>query len=98
MEQKRVAQASGSHRERSKTEVRELIRRALKKRFRGDTVDVTESYLGQIRVVVVSRKFDKLDDDSQQALLWQIIDGVGLSDEERSLISFVLPASPALLA
>ena len=87
-----------SNARRSRTLVKTMIKRALRARFPQDTVDVSDGYEGNIRVVVVSRIFDKMDLDARQEFLWAIIDRIGLSDDERALISFVFPVSVALLS
>lgn len=78
---------------------RDRVKRTLEDSFRRefprDTVDISDGYGDNIHVLVVSRRFDPLDEKSKQDLLWSIIDKSPLSEQERGLISLVLPVSPA---
>jgi hypothetical protein len=58
---------------------------------------VSDGYGKNIHVLVVSRRFDKLPDQEQREILWGPIDGSDLDEEERSLISLLMPLSPGLL-
>jgi hypothetical protein len=71
------------------------LRAAFRKEFPDDTVDVSDGFGENIHVLVVSRRFDTMGEDQRQECLWSIIDGAGLSKSEISLISLVMPVSPA---
>lgn len=80
---------------RSRDAVKRLLANAFRARFPHDTVDVSDGYRDNIHVLVVSREFDKLSEAEKQDLLWNIIDETPLRASEKSLISLVLPVSPA---
>ena len=80
----------------SREEVKSAIEQAFRGEFPNDTVDVSDGYEGNIHVVVVSRKFDEMDEQEKQDWLWDIIDKkADLTPAERALISLVMPVSPA---
>lgn len=78
---------------------RDRVKRALEDAFRQqfptDTVDVSDGYGENIHILVVSRQFDTLSESVKDDLMWSIIQRAPLSDEERRLISLVMPVSPA---
>ena len=80
---------------RGRDEVKKLIEEAFRKEFPRDTVDISDGYMDNIHVLVVSRRFDTMDETTKQDMLWTLINGSGLTESERSLISLVLPLSPA---
>ena len=47
------------------------------------------------KLTVVSRRFDAMEEAAKQDLLWKIIDTTDLTDDEKRLISLVMPVSPA---
>lgn len=80
---------------RQRDQIKELLRSAFRKEFPEDTVDISDGYLDNIHVVVVSRQFDPLSEQDKHDRMWHIIDGTDLSEEEKKLISLVYPISPA---
>jgi len=82
---------------RSRTVIKQAIETALRQEFPTDTVDISDGYRDNIHVLVVSRRFDAMDETTQQDMLWTLIGQAGLADDEKQLISLVMPASPALL-
>lgn len=82
---------------RSRAEIKKALEAALRKAFPTDTVDISDGYRDNIHVLVVSRRFDTMDDSTQQDMLWTLIEEAGLAPDEKQLISLVMPASPALL-
>jgi len=82
---------------RARDDIKKAIEAALRKEFPTDTVDISDGYRDNIHVLVVSRKFDDMPDRVQDDMLWTLIEEAGLSDDEKKLISLVMPASPALL-
>jgi hypothetical protein len=82
---------------RSRDEIKKSIEDAIRKQFPRDTVDVSDGYRDNIHVVVVSRRFDEMGEQEQRDLLWGLIDEADLDDEEKKLISLVMPVSPSLL-
>jgi len=76
-------------------ELKEKIEHALRTRFQGETVDVSDGYGDNVHVIVVSRRFNGLQEKEKQDLLWQELDQSGLTDEEKVKISLILPYSPA---
>ena len=82
--------------QRSRDEIKDILREALRREFPHDTVDITDGYKGNIHVLVVSRKFDRMRTGAKkQDMLWTIIDSTGLTDEEKQKISMTVPMSPA---
>lgn len=82
-------------RKRSRTQIKTALVDAFRKDFPNDTVDVSDGYQDNIHLLVVSRKFDDMDEAQKQDMLWSIIDRSPLTEEEKQLISLVLPLSPA---
>ena len=80
---------------RSRNQVKQLLREAFRERFPHDTVDISDGYKENIHVVVVSREFDEMSDREKQELMWEIIDGTDLAEDEKTLVSLVYPVSPA---
>jgi hypothetical protein len=80
---------------RSRDEVKRILTPAFREEFPDDTVDISDGYQDNIHVLVVSRKFDELTEAQKQDMLWGIIDRTDLTDAEKSLISLVMPVSPA---
>ncbi len=87
--------ASRTRGTRSRAAVKRALEQSLRKRFPNDTVDISDGYEQNIHVLVVSRQFDGMVEENKQDLVWGIIDGSNLTDNEKSLISLVLPLSPA---
>jgi len=75
--------------------VKTILTDALRAEFPHDTVDISDGYKENIHVLDVSRRFDGMPEQNKQDWLWGIIDGAGLSEKEKLLISLVLPLSPA---
>ena len=84
-----------ARRRRSREQIKQIVREAFRRRFPEDTVDISDGYQDNIHVLVVSREFDEMRERQKQELMWRIIDGAGLNDEEKALISLVYPVSPA---
>jgi hypothetical protein len=84
-------------RQRPRDEIKDMIARALRRRFPCDTVDVSDGYRDNIHVLVVSREFDRMAEAEKQAVLWKVIDGTELRPAEKRLISLVYPISPGEL-
>lgn len=82
---------------RDRSDIKRAIEQALRREFPTDTVDVSDGYRDNIHVVVVSRRFDTMADSDQVDLLWGLIEGAGLAEAEKALISLVMPASPSYL-
>jgi acid stress-induced BolA-like protein IbaG/YrbA len=82
---------------RNRSLIKKTLRNALRAAFPEDTVDISDGYLDNIHVVVVSRSFDAMSEKQKQQRLWKLIDATDLSDDEKSLISLVYPVSIAEL-
>ena len=80
---------------RTRDQVKSVIERAFRERFPTDTVDISDGYQGNIHLLVVSRQFDDLSEPDKQDFMWQVIDGTDLTDDEKALISLVMPLSPS---
>lgn len=83
--------------QRSRESVKEILRKAFRRKFPNDTVDVSDGYQDNIHVLVVSREFDSMTEKQKQQVLWRVVDSAGLTDAEKSLISLVYPLSVAEL-
>ncbi|MEW6367101.1 MAG: hypothetical protein AB1714_20925 [Acidobacteriota bacterium] len=82
----------------NRDKVKQILAEAFPKALPPDEalVDISDGYKDNIHVMVISRQFDKIKNErAKQELLWAIIDRAGLDDEEKLLISLVLPVSPA---
>lgn len=75
--------------------VKKRILQVLKAEFRDDTVDVSDGYMDNIHLVVVSRKFDGMRDKARQEYVWSIIDKSSLTMAEKGKVSLILAYSPA---
>ncbi|HNQ24565.1 MAG TPA: hypothetical protein PKK06_15895 [Phycisphaerae bacterium] len=75
-------------------QIKKTLAVALRRAFPHDTVDISDGYQSNIHVLVVSRAFDALEEQQKQEYLWKLIDATNLSEEEKQLISLVLPLSP----
>ena len=84
-----------ARRRRSREQIKKVVRAAFRRRFPEDTVDISDGYQDNIHVLVVSREFDEMHERQKQDLMWRVIDGTDLSDDEKGLISLVYPVSPA---
>lgn len=93
--QKWAARKEAGPSPRDREEVKRILQEAFRKSFPEDTVDVSDGYQDNIHVVVVSRRFDKLKDRQRQDLMWKIVDGAQLDDQDKQLISLLYPVSPA---
>lgn len=80
---------------RNREDVKAALRKALHEEFPEDTVDVSDGFEDLIHVLVVSRRFDEMEEQAKQDLLWDLIDKAELNKRESALISLVLPVSPA---
>ena len=76
-------------------ELKTRIEAILRARFPGETVDVSDGHGENVHVIVVSRKFDGMREREKQDLLWSAIDQSTLTDGQKTLISMILPYSPA---
>jgi len=95
---KRVRSGAGiASTSRNRDEVKRILATAYRKRFPNDTVDVSDGYGRNIHVLVVSRRFDDMDEQSKQDLMWEIVDETELTPHEKSLISLLMPVSPAAI-
>jgi hypothetical protein len=89
------ASAGNTKRRRSRADVKRILEAAFRDEFPEDTVDISDGYKDNIHVLVVSRQFDGMQEQAKQDRLWGIIDGTGLTEAEKTLISLVMPLSPA---
>ncbi len=80
---------------RNRNEIIAVLEDAFRIQFPNDTVDLSDGYQDNIHVLVVSRRFDDMPEKEKQDILWNVIDSVNLTDEEKGLISLVYPVSPA---
>jgi acid stress-induced BolA-like protein IbaG/YrbA len=80
---------------RAKQETKEILFKVLKDIFPDDTVDISDGYGDNIHVLVVSRRFDGLQDEAKLDMIWDPINKSVLTEDEKSLISLALPLSPA---
>jgi hypothetical protein len=91
------ATARATPKPRPRDQIKRIVEEALRREFPTDTVDVSDGYKDNIHVLVVSRKFDALDERQQGEMLWSIIDATDLTADEKGLLSLVLAVSPSLL-
>ena len=72
---------------RTREAIKAVIEAALRAEFPESMV--SDGYQGNIHVLVVSRRFASMTEKKKQGLLWGIIDGAGLTDDEKRMISLV---------
>jgi hypothetical protein len=76
---------------RTREQIMNAIAEGLGKHFHEDTIGVEPGFANNIRVKVVSKKFDDMSDGDAAEYLWKLIEDCGLSDDEKILISLILP-------
>lgn len=86
---------SARPRRRSRSRIKQTIERAFRAEFPTDTVDISDGYRDNIHILIVSRRFDAMSEADKRDMMWTIIDETDLTDAEKSLISLVMPVSPA---
>ena len=59
-------------------ELKKRIEETLRLEFPKDTVDVSDGYHDNIHVVVMSRKFDNMNEREKQDYLWGLMDARSL--------------------
>lgn len=75
----------------SRKEIMAVIEAGLEKHFPSETIMVEEGYGDiNIRVKVVSKKFDDMTNKDAAESLWNLIEQTGLTEEEKACISLVL--------
>jgi len=79
---------------RSRERIKTTLRNAFRREFPHDTVDVSDGYRGNIHILVVSRRFDRMSEREKPGFMWQIINKTDLTEDEKSLITVALPVSP----
>jgi stress-induced morphogen len=80
---------------RDRDQIKQILLDAFRKQFPHDTVDISDGYMENIHVMIVSRKFDTMSEPQKHDMMWTIIDGTDLNDEEKQLVSLLYPLSPA---
>ena len=90
-----VSERRTRQRARTREQVKQTLREAFREEFPEDTVDVSDGYADNIHVMVVSRRFDRLNERQKQDCLWTVVDRTNLTDAEKQLISLLYPVSPA---
>ena len=80
----------------SREEIKKIIERKLREQFPHDTVDISDGYQDRIHIIVVSRKFDEMTDKDATEYLWSLIQNA-IEEDEQTLISLIIPYSPAIL-
>ena len=96
---RKVGQVVPAKRLRQRPRTRSAVKKTLVEAFRvvfpHDTVDISDGYMDNIHILVVSRKFDKMTDRQRQRMMWSVMDGTNLGKDEKHLISLLYSVSPA---
>ncbi len=71
--------------------VKQSLEQTFRQEFPTDTVDISDGYQENIHVLVVSRRFDDMEETAKNDMLWNLIDESGLNDKEIALISLIQP-------
>ena len=73
--------------------LKEKIRRILQDELKDDAwIDISDGYADHVHIIVVSTKFDEMEESDKQDYLWAILDkSETLTDEEKTKISLILP-------
>jgi acid stress-induced BolA-like protein IbaG/YrbA len=79
---------------REREEIKRILGEELGSAFEDAEVDVTDGFHKNIHVTVISGFFSGMPEERKQELLWAAVDGSPLSEEEKQLISLMLPLSP----
>jgi stress-induced morphogen len=82
-------------RRRPRATLKRVLENAFRREFPHDTVDISDGYQDNIHIVVVSRRFDGMEEQHKQDMMWGIVDRTDLTDDEKGLISLMMPVSPA---
>jgi hypothetical protein len=90
-------QSISNNSRRPRSVIKRVLLEAFRSEFPHDTVDISDGYLDNIHVLVVSRRFDRMSEKQKQSTLWRVIDATNLSDNEKELISLVYPVGVAEL-
>jgi len=83
-----------ARRTRSRAELERAIVDAFRKEFPTDTIDVSDGYKDNIHVLVVSRKFDSMNERQKQDMMWTLVKSAELSQKEMDLITVLMALSP----
>lgn len=75
-------------------DLKQRLEAALRKEFQTDTVDISDGYMGNVHVLVVSRKFAGKSDYERQEILHDLINEAGLTKSQLGKISLLLAMSP----
>jgi stress-induced morphogen len=70
------------------------IESALRSEFPSDTIDVTDGYKGNVHILVVSRRFDGMNESAREQFLEEVIADSGVTAAQRGKISLLLAMSP----
>lgn len=95
---KSLTKASGKRRVRGAAkgglDLKPLIVAALRKEFPNDTIDISDGYMGNVHVLVISRRFDNQNESVRTKLLEEIIAASGITKAQQKKISLLLALSP----
>jgi hypothetical protein len=80
---------------RPREEIKRALEASFRKEFPQDTVDISDGWADNIHVLVVSRKFDTMQESIKTDMMWTLVRRAGLDQEEERLISLALALSPA---
>jgi hypothetical protein len=80
---------------RKRIAIKAILEQAFRAEFPHDTVDISDGYKGNIHIVVVSKRFERMNDRIRQDFMWSIVDGSSLTAEEKQLISLLYPVTPS---
>jgi hypothetical protein len=80
---------------RDRDEIKRTLQGAFRKEFPHDTVDISDGYMDNIHVLIVSRKFDTMSEPQKQDMMLTIIGRTDLTGDEKRLVSLLYPLSPA---
>lgn len=95
---KRSAKAAPRH-SRTRAIVKLALQTAFASHFKNDgLVDVSDGYANGIHIVVVSRRFDGMPEQTRQTLLWKIVNDAPLTTREKDLITLLYAVSPGEIA
>jgi hypothetical protein len=79
---------------RGTVDLRTAVEAALRKAFPTDTVDISDGFNGNLHVLVVSRRFDTMNERSRIKFLEEVIVDAGLTKAQQAKISLLLALSP----
>lgn len=79
---------------RDREEIKKILAERLRSSFQDGQVDVTDGFNKNIHVTVISGYFKGMPEERKQDALWKAVDSTELTQDDKQLISLILPFAP----